>query len=489
MNASNKFMVLFVGIGLIVSSCSRNPVTGKKEVSFMSESQEISMGKEYDPSVVAQYGLYENPILQAFITEKGKQMAAISHRPNLPYEFKILDSPVVNAFAVPGGYVYFTRGIMGHFNNEAEFAGVLGHEIGHVTAKHAARQQRDQLLGQILLMGGIIFSEKFRQFADVAQQGVGLLFLKNSRDHESESDKLGVEYSTKIGYDAHQMAGFFKTLKKLSPKDGAIPTFLSTHPDPEDRYNKTNQMATDVQKTLDPATLKVNRNNYLKMIDGIIYGEDPKQGYVENSVFYHPELKFQFNVPASWQLLNTPSQIQMAPSDGKAMMMMSLAAGNNLQEAKTQVINENKLNVLESSNVNVNGLNAIALLSEVANQEAQQQTGQVADPLKVLTYIIEYNNMYYKFHGLSAKADFNNYFSQFQTTMKSFKVLTDQSKINKKPTTLKIIEANQNTTLQQIFTNQNMPSARHSELALLNGLELNAMVEKGTLVKVFGGQY
>ena len=394
MNASNKFMVLFVGIGLIVSSCSRNPVTGKKEVSFMSESQEISMGKEYDPSVVAQYGLYENPSLQAFITEKGKQMAAISHRPNLPYEFKILDSPVVNAFAVPGGYVYFTRGIMGHFNNEAEFAGVLGHEIGHVTAKHAARQQRDQLLGQILLMGGIIFSEKFRQFADVAQQGVGLLFLKNSRDHESESDKLGVEYSTKIGYDAHQMAGFFKTLKKLSPKDGAIPTFLSTHPDPEDRYNKTNQMATDVQKTLDPATLKVNRNNYLKMIDGIIYGEDPKQGYVENSVFYHPELKFQFNVPASWQLLNTPSQIQMAPSDGKAMMMMSLAAGNNLQEAKTQVINENKLNVLESSNVNVNGLNAIALLSEVANQEAQQQTGQVADPLKVLTYIIEYNNMY-----------------------------------------------------------------------------------------------
>ena len=278
----------------------------------MSESQEISMGKEYDPSVVAQYGLYENPSLQAFITEKGKQMAAISHRPNLPYEFKILDSPVVNAFAVPGGYVYFTRGIMGHFNNEAEFAGVLGHEIGHVTAKHAARQQRDQLLGQILLMGGIIFSEKFRQFADVAQQGVGLLFLKNSRDHESESDKLGVEYSTKIGYDAHQMAGFFKTLKKLSPKDGAIPTFLSTHPDPEDRYNKTNQMATDVQKTLDPATLKVNRNNYLKMIDGIIYGEDPKQGYVENSVFYHPELKFQFNVPASWQLLNTPSQIQMA---------------------------------------------------------------------------------------------------------------------------------------------------------------------------------
>ena len=481
--------IIFVSALVFINSCSRNPVTGKKEVSFMSESQEIAMGKQYDPSIVEQYGLYQNPTLQSFITEKGKQMAAISHRPNLPYEFKILDSPVVNAFAVPGGYVYFTRGIMGHFNNEAEFAGVLGHEIGHVAAKHAARQQRDQLLGQILLMGGIIFSEKFRQFADVAQQGVGLLFLKNSRDHESESDKLGVEYSTKIGYDAHQMAGFFKTLKKLSAKDGAIPTFLSTHPDPEDRYNKTNQMANDIQKTLDPATLKINRNNYLRMIDGIIYGDDPKQGYVENNIFYHPELKFQFNTPATWQVLNSPAQVQMAPSDGKAVMTMSLAAGNSLQEAKNQVINENKLSVLESTNVNVNGLSAVAMLSEVVSDATQQQSGQATDPLKVLTYLIEYNSMIYKFHGLSTKTDFNNYFSQFQATMKSFKILTDASKINKQPTLIKIIEVKQNMSLQQIFNNQNMPSARHSELALLNGLEINTMVEAGTLVKVFGGQY
>ncbi len=475
---------------LLFSSCARNPVTGKKEVSFMSESQEIAMGKEYDPSVVAQYGVYQNAALQAFITEKGKQMAAISHRPNLPYEFKILDSPVVNAFAVPGGYVYFTRGIMGHFNNEAEFAGVLGHEIGHITAKHGARQQRDQLLGQILLMGGIIFSEKFRQFADVAQQGVGLLFLKNSRDHESESDKLGVEYSTKIGYDAHQMAGFFKTLKKLGGEDGAIPTFLSTHPDPGDRYNNTNQMATDIQKTMDPATLKVNRNNYLRMIDGIIYGEDPKQGYVENNVFYHPELKFQFNVPSSWKLINTPSQVQMAPEDGKALMAMTLAEGSDLQAAKNKVIQDNKLTVLESTNINVNGLPAIALLSDILpDATQQQQTGQAQEALKVLTYLIDYNKMIYKIHGLSTKADFNTYFSNFQNTMKSFKILTDQSKINKQPTLIKIVEAKKNASLQQILNDNKMPSGKHNELAILNGLELNAMVESGTLVKVFAGQF
>lgn len=480
-------ILYIVGISILLASCARNPVTGKRELSLMSESQEIAMGKEYDPSIVAEYGVYENPKMQAFITEKGKQMAAISHRPNLPYSFKILDSPVVNAFAVPGGYVYFTRGIMCHFNNEAEFAGVLGHEIGHITAKHSARQQRDQILGQIALMGGIIFSEKFREFADVAQQGVGLLFLKNSRDHETESDKLGVEYSTKIGYDANQMAGFFKTLKKLGGSDGAIPTFLSTHPDPGDRFNNVGKLAVEAQKGLDPATLKINRNNYLKMIDGIIYGEDPKAGYVEANVFYHPELKFQFPIPSGWKTVNSPAQVQMAPTDGKALMAMSLAEGASLSAAKDQVIKENGLTVLESTNITVNGLPAIAMLSDIiqAAEAGQQQT----EPLKVLTYLIEYNKMIYKFHGLSLKADFNTYYSSFQNTMKNFKVLTDQAKINKQPTLIKIVEVKKKSSLQQILNDYKMPSAKQNELAILNGLELNAMVETGTLVKVFGGQF
>jgi len=484
---SNKILFFVVLAFSLITSCARNPVTGKRELSLMSESQEIAMGKQYDPSIVAEYGVYENPKLQAFITDKGKQMAAISHRPNLPYSFKILDSPIVNAFAVPGGYVYFTRGIMCHFNNEAEFAGVLGHEIGHITAKHSARQQRDQILGQVLLMGGIVFSEKFRQFADVAQQGVGLLFLKNSRDHETESDKLGVTYSTKIGYDAHQMAGFFNTLKKLGGSDGAIPTFLSTHPDPGNRFNNVNKLAKEAQNGLDLATLKINRNNYLRMIDGIIYGEDPKAGYVEANVFYHPELKFQFPIPSGWKTVNSPAQVQMAPADGKALMAMSLAQGASLSAARDQVIKDNGFTVLESTNVTVNGLPAIAMLSDIIQPaEAGQQQ---AEPLKVLTYLIEYNKMIYKFHGLSLRADFNNYYSSFQNTMKNFKILTDQSKINKQPTLIKIVETKKKTSLQQFFNDNKMPSSKHNELAILNGLELNAMVENGTLIKVLGGQF
>ena len=211
-----SILTLFLSIFLITNSCSVNPVTGKKELSLMSEKQEIALGKQSDPSIVANFGLYQDPKLQTFITQKGQKMAKISHRPGLKYEFKVLDSPVVNAFAVPGGYVYFTRGILAHFNNEAEFAGVLGHEIGHVTARHSAKQYSNQMLAQLGFFVGMVVSPEFRQFADVTQQGLGLLFLKFSRDHESQSDKLGVEYSTKIGYNAHEMADFFKTLSRLS---------------------------------------------------------------------------------------------------------------------------------------------------------------------------------------------------------------------------------------------------------------------------------
>ena len=469
---------------LVLSSCSRNPVTGKKEFMLMTESQEINMGKSYDPQVTAMYGVYDDPELQAFITRKGKEMAAISHRPHLPYEFKVVDSPVVNAFAVPGGYVYFTRGIMAHFNNEAEFAGVLGHEIGHITARHSAKQYSNQMLGQVLLIGGMIVSEDFRNFADIASTGMGLLFLKFGRDNESESDMLGVDYSSQIGYDAKEMADFFNTLKKMRDDSGqSIPTFLSTHPDPADRYNKVKQMATDKQSADPSKQYKVNRDSYLRMIDGIVYGEDPRQGFVENNVFYHPELKFKFPVPQSWRVNNLPIQVQMSPEDGKALMTMDLASGTDLNAAATEVIQKNELTVIERSNVRVNGLDALAMISEqtsVSSNTAQAPT------LRILTYLIKYDGRIYKFHGLSNKVDFNRYYDVFQRTMRNFNVLRDPSKLNKKPTVINIRPAKSTGTLQSALTSYNMKADKFAELALLNGMELTDQVKAGTLIKVLG---
>ena len=208
-------------------ACAVNPVTGRKQFVLMSEGQEIAMGKEADPQVVAFFGLYDDPALQKFITEKGLAMAAISHRPKLAYEFKIVDSPVINAFAVPGGFVYFTRGIMAHFNNEAEFAGVLGHEIGHITARHTVIQQRNAMLGQLGLIAGIILVPELTQFVEPLSAGMQLAMMSFGRDAERQSDKLGVEYSSRIGYDASEMAGFFTTLERQQAVSGGaeVPDF------------------------------------------------------------------------------------------------------------------------------------------------------------------------------------------------------------------------------------------------------------------------
>ncbi len=194
---AEKFTLRAFAAIFILQSCARNPVTGKKEFMLMTEGQEMALGKQSDPSIIQAYGLYDNQELQDFINSRGQEMVKVSHRADMEFNFRLLDSPVVNAFAVPGGYVYFTRGIMAHFNNEAEFAGVLGHEIGHVTARHSAKQYSQQMVAQLGLMAGIMASEKFRDFAYEASQGRGLLFLKFGRDHESQSDMLGVEYSTK----------------------------------------------------------------------------------------------------------------------------------------------------------------------------------------------------------------------------------------------------------------------------------------------------
>ncbi|KAA6430681.1 M48 family metalloprotease [Rufibacter glacialis] len=473
---------------LLFNSCATNPVTGKKNLNFMSEEQEVALGLQSDPQIVAQFGLVENPALQRFIQEKGTQMASISHRPNLKYQFKIVDSPVLNAFAVPGGFVYFTRGIMAHFNSEAQFAGVLGHEIGHITARHSAQQQSKSTLAQVLLMGGMIASPTLAQYGNELSQGASLLFLKFGRDDERQSDELGVEYSTKIGYDATHMADFFQTLQRQSQQSGQeeLPNFLSSHPNPGDRYNTVHQLAAQWKTQTNATNLKEGRDSYLRMIDGLIYGEDPKQGFVENSIFYHPELKFQFPIPAGWQHQNTPQQVQMAPQDGKAMMFLRLAQGTSLQAAAQKMLTDNQLQAIESKQVTVNGLPALAVIAQQAPQQQQQQQAQQqqAPPIQVLSYFIQHGGNIYNITGVTAATTFNAYFPAFSATAQNFKPLTDPEKINRKPEVVRIKTIRTPTTLQQALRTYNVPDKRMEEMAILNGMTLTDRLEANTLIKV-----
>lgn len=478
--SSNLIFIL-----LVASSCAVNPVSGKKQISLMSEKQEIALGAQYDPMVQAEFGVYPDEKLQAFINEKGQAMARISHRPDLKWTFRVVDSPVVNAFAVPGGYVYFTRGIMAHFNNEAEFAGVLGHEIGHVTARHSAEQYTKQTLGQVLFIGGVIVSKEFRQFADIAQQSMGLLFLKFSRDNESQSDELGVNYSTKIGYDAVEMADFFKTLARLSEGRGSsIPEFQSTHPDPTNRYNNVKELAAAAQakNTGEGAqSYKVNRESWLRLIDGITYGEDPRQGYVLNNYFFHPVMKFQYPIPTGWQTVNSPSQVQMAPQDGKALMLLTLSGEQTLAAAAAQIIEQYQLTPVDKKNGMVHGMPAIAMINDQVSQD--QSTGQ-SSTVRIQTYLIEYNGAIYVMHGLAALADFNRYQILFDNTMKGFDKLTDPARINVKPELIDVVSVKSSGTVSQALTAYNVPASRLNEVAILNGMELNENITAGELIKI-----
>lgn len=477
-----KVVVLFAVLCMI-PSCAINPVTGKRQIMFQSEAQEVAMGQAYDPQVLATFGVYPDAELNNFVQKIGDEMGLISHRPNLKYYIKVVDSPVVNAFAVPGGYIYLTRGILAQFNNEAELVGVIAHEMGHITARHSVSQQAKQTLGQLAVIGGMIVSPKLAEMGEMAMQGMQLLFLKFSRDNEREADKLGAEYSSKIYYDAHKMADFFQVLQKmnLSEEEGGVPTFLSTHPDPGDRFNSVNQHATEWQQKLQAANWKVNKDSYLQLIDGVVYGEDPRQGYTEGNTFYHPELKFRFNYPAGWQFQNSPIQVQMAPTDGSALMVFTFAAGNSLQTAADSTLMQLGVTVQERQSVTVNGLPAIATVSVQTSQD--QSTGQQVSN-QLLSYFFNLDNRYYVLHGLTSGTNFTKVFPTMQASMKSFARLTDASKINVKPDLLRVKKATRTTTLSDYFRTMGVPADKYAEYALLNNMALSDQVRVGQFVKI-----
>jgi predicted Zn-dependent protease len=482
----NRFLVilsLFVAILLLIPSCAVNPVTGKKQLMLMSEAQEVALGAQYDPSVVSTFGEYKEADLDAFLQNMGKQMGLISHRPNLEYHFKVLDTPVVNAFAVPGGYIYLTRGILAMLNNEAELAGVMGHEMGHIAARHTASQQTKQTLGQVLLIGGMLASKKFASVAQQAFQGMQLLFLKFSRDNEREADKLGVEYSSKVSFDAHKMADFFHVLQKMSmaEEQGGVPTFMSTHPDPGDRFNAVNAEATQWQTKLQYPDWKVNQDGYLKLIDGLVYGEDPRQGYVEGSTFYQPELKFQFTYPDGWQFQNSPIQVQMSPKDGNAMIAFTFAVGTSLQAATDSALIGLGVTVQEKQGVKVNGLPAIAVVSTKVNQD---QTTGTQSTLQILSYFIEFGKNYYVFHGVSSTTNFNTYLAAMKATMTSFSQVTNPAKLVVKPDYIRVKKVNKAATLTEIFKSFNVPADKYKEYALMNNMELTDLVPVGKMLKI-----
>jgi predicted Zn-dependent protease len=355
--------------------------------------------------------------------------------------------------------------------------GVLGHELAHITARHSASRATQQQLAQILLIGGMIASEEFARYGQFAMAGMELLFLRFSRDDERQADRLGVEYSSKIGYDAREMANFFEVLIRmnLSEERAGIPNFLSTHPDPGDRYNDVRRDAEQWQAELDIDEWQVNQESYLRMLDGMVYGDDPRQGYVDGNAFYHPELEFQFPFPSGWDVQNSPTQVRIGPPDRQALIVLSIAQQASLEQAAQTTLRQLELNVQESRSTTVNGMPAIAAISI---QRGQQQN------IRVLSYFIDDNGTYYVFHGVSAEENFDQYFQAFESTMTSFSKLTDQARLNVEPERVRVVQVRTAGTLSGILRDMGVPQDRMDEFAFLNNMELTDQVPAGRLIKI-----
>jgi predicted Zn-dependent protease len=460
---------------LLAAACVINPVSGKYELSLISEQQEIALGKEADLEIRSQYGVYDSSSLNEYVKKVGLTLAPHTHRPHLVYHYAVLDTPVVNAFALPGGYIYVTRGILVMMNSEAELAAVLAHELGHVNARHSVQRLSKLLLVQIGMNVGSALSETFAQISGVASIGIQLLFLKYSRDDEREADALGVEYARKGSYDPGEMVSFFSSLQKLGDLSGghSLPGFLSTHP-------LTSERIQNVQASLieSDRQLMTKPTAYLKSIANIVFGDDPRQGYVEGNTFYHPGLRFSFSFPRDWKLQNEPSQVVLASKDGKAATILQVEkSSENLKDYASRKAAELENNYfINEQSLTINGLNSFQHLYDIGRPEKETLRARITH-IKKGAYI-------FSFYALSTSDDFSKYDFQFGTLVGSFNELRDRSHLNRQPQRLKLIQANGRQTLQQIFMNSGLKKDLWAKMAIMNGMEIDQIPKQNQLVKI-----
>ena len=302
---------------LLLGACARNPVTGGHDFALISEDEEISQGRGYHPEIIKAFGLYDDAELQQYVNQIGQQLAAMSHRNNLTFHFTVLDSSDINAFALPGGYVYITRGIMAYLDSEAELAGVLGHEIGHVTARHSVRQQAGQFASTLL---GVLIAATTGQssLGNLSQQLSTGIVRGYGREHELEADRLGAEYLHKTGYDPDNMLDVIGVLKdqevyeKELAKNENRPANIyhgvySTHPRNDDRLKTVVHAA---RKLSSKQYRDDHQQAYHSHIDGLVWGSSLHQGVVVKNRLMHPDLAFALQLPAGWKADNNPRFIE-----------------------------------------------------------------------------------------------------------------------------------------------------------------------------------
>lgn len=459
-------------------ACATNPATGERQLSLIGTEREIEMGRQADGDITQAMGLYEDEQLQSYVDRLGQEMAALSERPDLPWTFRIVDEPGVNAFALPGGFIYVTRGILAHFDSEAQLAAVLGHEIGHVTGRHSVNQMSRQQLAALGLGVGSILSEEVARFQGLISAGLQLAFLSFSRDHEREADDLGLRYMSAAGWDPGEMPEVFAMLSRAGGGQDAqrVPEWLSTHPDPENREDRIEQRI--AEQNLGAGTGTVNRASYLRRLEGLVFGDDPRNGYFRDGTFLHPELRFRIEFPAGWQKVNQARQVVAQPESGEAIAGLSLAEGEEADAALRAFLSQEGLRTVATETRSVSGLPA-AWARFTASVQQGTLSGIVA--------FVEYDGRVYQVMGYTSEARFDQYRDAFGRVLSSFAPLDDPALLDVEPKRIEIVELPESMTLAE-FHDRYPSTVDLDRLSVLNQVDTDAALEGGRLVKRVVGE-
>ena len=473
------FKYNLLALSLLLSACAVNPVSGDRDFVTLSESEEIAQGRQYHQTIIKQYGVYDDPDLQGYVDAIGQQLAANSHRAHLEFHFTILDSPDINAFALPGGYVYITRGIMAYLDSEAELAGVIGHEIGHVTARHSVRQQSGQFATGLLnvLITATTGNQSLGQLGNQLSTGI---IRGYGRKHELEADRLGAEYLHKSAYNPEAMLDVIGVLKDqelyekaLAEKQNRPPNIYhgvySTHPKNDERLKTVIRAA----KNLSPVQYRDdNQATYFKLINGMAWGQSAHQGAILQNRFIHTQLGIALQFPRHWQITNNPNGLLALDHKSGALLQLSLETllkGENSVGLLKRLTNDSKLSAEQ--------------LTDGATALSQASIEGKSQPARVSAINLDEKQVLF-IAGTSATDQFAATDLELMAINASFTRLSDEQIKNIKTPTLKIIQAKAGDKFASLASQSSINHDAENILRLLNRAFPDGTISASQKIKI-----
>ncbi|HOO50919.1 MAG TPA: M48 family metalloprotease [Alphaproteobacteria bacterium] len=478
-----SFIALFVICTLVLSvaACTTNPATGEQQFTgLMSASQEKALGAEAHQDIIKEYGgVYNHPGLQAYVNQIGQRIAKNTERGDVTYRFTLLDSPVVNAFALPGGYIYVTRGILSIANTEDELAAVLAHEIGHITARHQSERYSTGVLTSLgaSVAAAVIGSPGVSQALSV---GTNLYMSSYSRDQESQADQLGIRYLSRTGYDPKAMSLFlaqldrYDSLKKAGGKNGAA-SFFSTHPVTSDRVAATKSLAAGYPAV---STSAQSHTTYLAKIRGMTFGDSLSQGFVRDGQFFHPDLNMSFSIPSGFETLNKPDQVIAKGADG-SILIMDMARSQTSGDPSSFIVREwlkGKSVLSQPEPIQVNGMSGATLAVKGTVNNTPSDLRLVAIQWSGRDYVrfqIVLPN------GVSSKS-----VEGLKRTTYSLRRMSAQEKRTVKPVRVEIVTASQGDSVQSLSRQMVVEGNKAEWFLAINGLSTQDKIYPGVQYKV-----